>query len=63
MDPTILDANISKEHPYLWGTLAKEIESERYFVSETDPKYDERHSLSTALRNWLQRLSEAEENE
>ncbi|KAJ6178938.1 hypothetical protein N7519_009399 [Penicillium mononematosum] len=55
-----------QEHPFpeqSWGTFAKEIKSERYFVSETDPEYDERHSLSTALRNWLQRLSEAEENE
>jgi hypothetical protein len=52
---------IFKEHPFLehlWGILAKEIKSERCFVSETDPEYDERHSLSAAFRNWLQRLSE-----
>jgi hypothetical protein len=58
--------NTSKEPTFpehLWGTFAKEMRPERYFVSKTDQNYDERHSLSSALRNWQQRLSEAQENE
>ena len=57
--------NISKEPTFpehLWGTFAKKMRPERYFVSKTDPNYNERHSLSSALRNWQQILSEAREN-
>ncbi|KAL2818714.1 hypothetical protein BDW59DRAFT_151903 [Aspergillus cavernicola] len=47
----------AQEHAFpehIWGPSVNKVEPERYFVSETDLDYDERHSLSKALTAYLE---------
>ncbi|OQE17237.1 hypothetical protein PENSTE_c021G03014 [Penicillium steckii] len=46
--------------PEEWGVIPDDMNCEEYFVSPTDPAYDEHHILSAALKNWEEIPNKAE---